>query len=141
MLPNESGIKNPIGYVILMVGKEICANTIQYSSCRCHRVSRLVTADKVHAFVHATELGTLARETLSQLINRAVEMKAYVDSRTLSNIISKKMGSVEYHWQIDVFTLKKTYQKGKLKGKGCVPGKENVADVLTKKIASEQTTV
>lgn len=103
------GLKSRLAYTILMADKERCANNINYSSCRCHRVSRMVMAAEVHALIHAVEIGMLMKEILGELMNWEIKMEAYVESRTLFKVIAKNSSTAEHCLQIDVFSLKENY--------------------------------
>lgn len=94
-----------------MADKSLCANIVHYSSSRCHRVSRSVMAVAVHALVQAVDMAMIVRDSLCKLLHRIVEMVAYINSSSLFNGFIKNSLTAERRFQIDVLTLKRTYEK------------------------------
>lgn len=134
---NAPGLKSQLGFVILMADENRTANIVHYGSCRCHRVTRSVMASEVHALIHAVDIGMIVRDALNELLNRNVEMEAFVDSRTLFNVVTKNSNTAERRLQIDIFALRESYKNGELKRIGWIKGNENPADVLTKELLSD----
>lgn len=115
-----------------MTDKELCVNIFHYASSRFHCVWRSVMAAELHEFVHAVDMEIFIKETLCELLKREIEMEAaYVASRTLFNVVMKNKSTAELQLEIYIYMLKESYQKEELKRIGWIPGKENVADVLT----------
>ena len=73
---------------------------------------RSVMAAKVHALVLGFDYAYVIREAVEEPLGRRVEIEAYVDSRTLFNVIAKDSPTAERRFQIDVLALRESYQKG-----------------------------
>lgn len=60
-----------------------------------------------HTLLHSLDNRYIVREGLAELLGKTVELEAFVDSRTLFNIIAMNSNTAERILQIDVFSLKK----------------------------------
>lgn len=60
-------------------------------SSTCHRVAQSVMAVNVDALVYAFNHAYIVREELKKFLGREISFEACVDSRTLFNVISKKV--------------------------------------------------
>lgn len=64
-------------------------------------------------------------------------MDDLVDSRTLFRVVAKVAGTTETRLQIDIDSVRESYERGDLSRINWIPGKRNPADTLTKVAFSE----
>ena len=72
------------------------------------------------------------RDTLSEILNIEVVLEAYVDSKSVFDVIAKDGVTTEKRLQIDIYALRQSYKNSELSGIGWIPGDDNIADLLTK---------
>lgn len=128
-----------LGCVIRLADERRKGNVVHYGSSRCHRVTRSVMAAEVHALVLAFDFGYIIRDATEQLLDRRIEMEAFVDSRTLFNVVAKNGSTTERRLQIDIMASKKSYPPEELQKIGWIPGSSIFADGLAKKMILQLT--
>lgn len=121
LFPNAVGMKSQLGFVILLADGQKRANIVHHISTRYHRVSRSVMATEVHALVRAIDIGFVVREAFEKLFGRGLEPEAFVDTRTLFNIIAKKSCTAKRRLQIEVWALTERYRKWAFQSIGWIP--------------------
>lgn len=87
---NARGLTSQLGYVILMVDKDCRANVIHYGSSRCHRVTRSVLSSELHALVQGFDIAYVLQHLFAELMDRRLEIEAYVDSRSVFDVVAKQ---------------------------------------------------
>lgn len=112
------------------------SNIIHYGSARGHRVTRSVMTSEIHAliigFYHAFKMQDLIEEILQQ----KVAVKAYVDSKTVFDVIAKDGKTTESRIKIDIYALWESYECGELNKLGWIRGGMRSADTFTKQLVS-----
>lgn len=93
----------------------------------------------MYALVHGFDDAYMVREMLEKSLSCEISFEAFVDSRTLFNIIAKDGGAVERRLPIDVFVLKKRYMRADTKQIGWIHGNENAANVLKNEIIARSS--
>lgn len=88
-LTNAAGLKNPLGFVVLMDGKYRHAKIVHYKSRCGHQIARSVMAAEVHVLVSAFHHGYIVCKAPEELLRQRVEIEALVDIRTLFNVIAE----------------------------------------------------
>lgn len=106
--------KSQLAYVVILADKDDHENIIHYASTRCRRITRSVMASEIHALV----LGFVATFSIQHLITRITgrrpTIEAYVDSKTVFDVIAKQGRTSEKRLQIDISCLRESYEKGEL---------------------------
>lgn len=90
-------------------------------------------AAELLAFVHEFDEAFIVKNTMEKLLNRTVDLCAFVDTRTTSNWVAKQASTSENRFQIDGSAIKQAYTNGEITKIGWVCGDENPADGLTRK--------
>lgn len=134
---NADRYKSQIGCVVLLVDSNNNANIIHYGSSRCKRVTRSVMAAELHALVYGFDQAFVVRAVLEELLGQSIQIDGYIDSRTVFNVVAKSSATLEKRLQIDAHALRESHEKGELRYLAWIPGKENIADGLTKELANE----
>ncbi len=129
---NGSNFKSQLGFIILLVDKFNNCNILHYGSNRCKRVTRSVMAAEIHALIYGFDSAYITKSMMEEILNREIDIEAYVDSRTTFNVIARSAPTLEKRLQIDVFGIRESHEKGELKRLGCLPGTQNYSDGLTK---------
>lgn len=112
------GMKSQLGFVNPLPYGQKRAYIDHYGFNRCHRLSRSIMAAEVHALVHAFDNGFVVQEVLEELLGRRVELEAFVDSRTLFNVIANNSCTAERRLQIYMCTLREAFRKAELQSTG-----------------------
>jgi len=128
---NTDKHRSQMGFV-LVIGDDEKSNIIHYGSSSCKRVTRSVMAAELHALIYGFDSAYLARDILQELLGLRLDIDAYVDSRTVFNVVAKQSSTLEKRLQIDVHALRESHSKGELRYLAWIPGNQNVADALTK---------
>lgn len=129
---NTRNLRSQLGFIILMADETGTANIIHYGSSQCKRVTRSILAAEIHALVLAYDHAYVIRHTLIEILGRNVKLEAYVDSRSVFDVIAKDGNTTEKRLQIDIYALRQSYADGELDQIGWIPGTSNPADALTK---------
>ena len=61
-----------------------------------------------------------------------MDLDAYVDSRTVFNVVAKSSMTLEKRLQIDVHAIRESHKRGELRYLAWIPSYENISDGLTK---------
>lgn len=88
-----------------MVDKDDRVNIAHYASNRLKRVELSVMAAEVYALFVRFEFTYEISHILEDTLSRTIDLEAYVDSRTLFNVIFKEGVSAEPRLQIDILAL------------------------------------
>lgn len=86
---NAKGLKSQSGYVIYLVDGQGKANIVHYGPNRFKRISRKVMAAEVHGLVLSFDYAYILRDLVSEIIGGKVTIEAFVDSKTLFNVVAK----------------------------------------------------
>lgn len=70
---------------------------------------------EVQALLHALDIGTIVRDALKELLNPSADMEAFVESKTLFNVVTKTSKTAERQLQIDIFALMESYRDAEMK--------------------------
>lgn len=95
-------------------------------------------AAEVHALVLAFDMAYVIQDMLHEILGRKIEIDAYVDSKTLFDVVAKDGNTSEKRLQIDIYALRESYDKGELSRLNWIPGNINPADGLTKTILNDK---
>ena len=129
---NGEKLNSQLGFILLLVDGNNDANIIHYGSTKCRRVARSVLAAELHALIYGFDQAYLAQHIIQTILCRDIPLDAYVDSRTVFNIVAKSSPTLEKRLQIDVHALRQSHEKGELRYLAWIPGKQNCADALTR---------
>jgi hypothetical protein len=129
---NNPDLTSQIGYTIFIVDDAGRANLVCRSSRKCRRVTRSVLAAELYALSAAYDMGYGLRHTLSTLLQRTVEMKHYVDSKTIWDSVTSLCKMEERRLSIDIGGLRQAYRTEELRHLGRIDTKYNPSDAMTK---------
>lgn len=129
---NADKLNSQLGFVLVLVDENNNGNIIHYGSTKCRRVVRSVLAPELHALIYGFDQAYLAQHILQTVLSREIAVDAYVDSRTVFNIVAKASPTLEKRLQIDVHALQQSHERGELRYLAWIPGTENCADGLTR---------
>lgn len=105
---------------------------VHYVSNRCKLVESSVMAAEVDGLVLVLYYAYIIRELEIDVLGRMLEIGAFVDRKPLFNYIAKDGATIELRLQIDIFSLRKSYENGEFYKVGWIPGGDNPADSFTK---------
>ena len=128
---NAEGLKSQLGYLILLVDDTGRCNVLHYGSNRCRRIARSVMAAEIQALILGFDYAYLIKDQLDEILGRDVKIEAVVDSKTTFNVVAKEGKTTERRLQIDIMTLRQSYDNGELSRINWVPGPMNPSDPLT----------
>lgn len=74
--------------------KERHTNLIHYGTYRCKLVTRSMMAAEVNALILGFDQASVMRDLLREFLGRRVDIPAYVDNRTLFDIIANRRHDV-----------------------------------------------
>lgn len=95
-------------------------------------------AAEEYTLVLAFDHGYLTREMVGEILERHLQIDAYVYCKTLFDFVVENGGSTEKRLQIDIYALRENYDVGELTNKlNWIASKKNPADPLTKKQFSD----
>ena len=120
----------------MMVDKQNRCNIVHYGSNRRQRIARSVMAAEVQALILGFDFAFLIKTMIDEIIGRNLEIDAMMDRKTVFNIIAKDGKTTEKRLQIDVLSIRESYDLGELRRIAWIPGVENPADSLTKPVLS-----
>lgn len=103
---NGRGLRRQLGFVILMIDNNGVSNIIHYGSSRCKRITRSVMASEIHALFLCFDKSYYIRHMLEEILGRRLNIEAYVDSKTVFDVIAKDGKRTERIIRIDVSALK-----------------------------------
>lgn len=83
------GLKILLGFVILITNYKGDDNLVHYGSSRCKRVTRSVTAAEVHGITLGLDFAYIAHDLLHEIIRRETGIDAYVEIKTLFDVVAK----------------------------------------------------
>lgn len=129
---NARKLKSQLRYVVLMMDGSENANIIHYGSSRGKRVARSILSAEIHALVLGYDQAYVVRDLVEELLGKEVSLEAYVDSRSVFEVLAKDDNTTEKWLQIDIHALRKSYSKGELDRIGWISGDSNPADEMTK---------
>lgn len=104
---------------------------IHHGSKRCKRVTRSVMSSELHALILGFDYAFIIRNLLEEILGRKVRLDAYVDIKTVFDVISKDGNTTERRLKIDTFALRESYERGDKSKVGWIPGDASPADALT----------
>jgi ribonuclease HI len=135
---NASGFGSQLGFVICMTDGQR-ANVVHYASQKCKRITRSVMAAELYALVHAVDTAFLLRYLVSKMLSRRVALRAYTDSKTVFDCVTKLIPTSEKRLLIDLYGLRQSYERRELDALSWISGEHNPADALTKPILSDDS--
>lgn len=138
---NAAKLKSQMGFVLALVDEDGTANVIHYRSNTSYRVTRSVMAAERLALVYGFDNAYILQCMLQEVMNRKIPIDAYVDSKTVFNVIARKGPTLEKRLQIDAFALRESHTKGELITLALIDGNQNVAEGLTKGLFARDHTL
>lgn len=129
---NATDFKSQLGFLLLIVDDNHRANIVHYGSSRCRRVTRSVMASELHSLTMGFDNAYVVQHLLMEITGRLLEIEAYIDSKTVFDVVAKQGRTGEKRLAIDVSALRESYACGELARLGWIQGKTNPADMLTK---------
>lgn len=103
---NARGQKRPLGVILIMVEDDMNANIVDYGSIRCHRVTRSVLESEIHAMVVGFDIAFVVQNMFKELLGTKMKIQAYVDSRSVFDVIAKQGNTVEKRLKLDIPGMK-----------------------------------
>lgn len=64
------------------------ANLVHFGSIRCHGVTRSLMAPELHALIAGFDQAFVIRDIMSWIFGKNIEIEAYVDSKTVFDVIA-----------------------------------------------------
>lgn len=129
-------LRSNLGFVIMKRDKHGVSNIIHYASERCKRVTRSVMASEVHVLLLGFDNSF---EMLEEILCSKVQLKPYLDSKNVFDVIEKVDKTKERRLQIDISSLRGSYANMELTSLGWMPGGSNPVDQLSKTLISGST--
>lgn len=117
-----------------MADDAVNCNIVHYGSSHFHRVTRSVMASEVHALLLGFDNAFPIHEILSHILARDLPIEAFVDSKTVFDLIAKDGKTRERKLQIDVSAMRELYSNGELARIAWIPGGINPTEPLTKPV-------
>ena len=94
-------------------------------------------AAEIHGFGYGVDNAFVARSMTEEILGKKIPIDCYVHSKTLFDVIAKHANTKEKRLQIDVFAIRESHKKQEIRKLAWIPGKDNVADGMTKGIVSD----
>lgn len=91
----------------------------------------------VHSLVLGFDFSVVVQYRSYEFLGRKVPLESFIYSKNLFNVVVRDGWTTELWLHIDIAALRQTYESGKLARVGRLPGEENSADGLTKRILSK----
>lgn len=85
---------------------------IRFASIRFQRVTISVLAREIHALVLGLDATFPIHNFIGEITGHKHGIEAYVDSKTVFDVISKKGRTTEKRLQIDISFLRESYYRG-----------------------------
>ena len=70
-------------------------------------------AAELKALVYGFDRAYVMQTVLEEILERRIPIYAFVDSRTVFNVVAKHSKSLEHRIQIDVYGIRQSYRCGK----------------------------
>ena len=87
---------------------------------------------ELHALIWGFDNAYIVQDIVSEILGRKIEIDAYVDSRTVFNVVAKHSNTLKKRLQIDFNALRESHSNGELRYLAWIPGFQNPGDGLTK---------
>lgn len=120
----------------LLVGElksEAIFHTASWLSFVSKRPVKNVPAAEIFAAGHGIDNGKAVAHAYSQILNMNIPVRLCVDSKDLFTSLSTQRNSIDRSIRGDVASIRYEFQVGNVRQISWIPGKLNLADVLTKK--------
>lgn len=130
---NTKVLHSQLVFVSVMAGQHGRWNILHFSSVKCKHVTRSVMAAEMHGMVLGFNHAFVVRDIISEMFERDTELEAYVDSKTVFEVLANQATTCEKRLQIDINALRESYDRGELAKVSWTPEKVNSADAVTKK--------
>lgn len=75
-------------------------------------------AAEVQGLVLGFDYAFVIRQLLFEILGRKICLEAFVDSKTLFNVVGKDGATTDRRIQIDIYALRESYAKGELSRTG-----------------------
>ena len=121
-----------LGYIVLLVDKDMRFNWLQFASYKCKRVVRSVLAGETYAFVDGFDMAYTLRHDLRNIISKDIPLTLVTDSESLFKVIVKSTTTTERRLMIDVKVAREAYARHDISDVGWLRSHNNPADGLTK---------
>ena len=108
-------------------------HTASWSSFVSKRPVKNVPAAEIFAAGHGIDMGKAVAHAYSQILNMIIPVRLCVDSKDLFTSLSTQRNSIDRSIRGDVASIRYEFQVGNVRQISWIPGKINLADVLTKK--------
>lgn len=125
-------LSSQIGYVITLRDATGTCNIIHWSSKKCRRVTRSVTASELFGLVEGFDTGSCIKATQDQLYGRQIPLVICTDSKSVFEAITKLGTTAEKRLMIDIAMLRQSYERRELAEIKWIHGDSNPADAMTK---------
>lgn len=106
---NARSSKSQLGFVLLLLDGNDNGNVSHYGSRIFHPVTRSVLASEVHGLVQGFFVSFDIHHMLKEVLRKKLKIEAYVDSRSVFDVVSNQGKTVEKRLQIDIQALKESY--------------------------------
>lgn len=80
-------------------------NTVHYASWRCRIVTRSIMAAEFHELIEGFDAAYVIKDMIKDILGRKVRIHAYIDSKTVFDIVAQQGNSTERRLLIDVCAL------------------------------------
>ena len=131
---NENG---QLGIVTGLLIGDLCEGSVLHNiswiSHKSKRPVKSVPAAEILAAAEGIDEGKMISGAYSEIFNMEVDLKIFVDSKDLFTSLSTQRLSIDRSIRGDVGSIRFEFQTGAVQSVSWIPGKINMADVLTKK--------
>ena len=131
---NENG---QLGIVTGLLIGDLCEGSVLHNiswiSHKSKRPVKSVPAAEILAAAEGIDEGKMISGAYSEIFNMKVDLKIFVDSKDLFTSLSTQRLSIDRSIRGDVGSIRFEFQTGAVQSVSWIPGKINMADVLTKK--------
>lgn len=122
---SAKGLRSQLGFLIMLSDEDGNTNVLHYRSSRCKGITGSVMAAEVHALILGFDQAYTARDLLTEITWKHLDITGHVYNKTLFDVVSKEGTTAKKRLLIDIWALKESYSRGKLKRLSWLPGKSN----------------
>lgn len=108
------------------------SHVLSFGSRKSRRIVRSAMAGEVFAFTACLYEAFILRDDLEQLRNCRIPLNIFIDSKQMSDVITRTSHPTEQRLLIDIAAARGAHDRQDMSNVGLVQGKDNMADGLTK---------
>lgn len=130
---NIGNSQSQMGYIISLIDDEGRKCPIQWKSMRIKRVAKSTIEAEALSLGEAAEAAIYLNKIWEEIVGRQISVVVKTDSKTLESALKATTGVKSRRLRIDIAAVKEMIAVGEVEEIEWVSGKNQVADVLTKR--------